>query len=99
MNLPRCAAFMEPTYTILGTDGQQYGPATADQLRGWVREGRVGGDTQVWRSDQPAWVAAAALPELGLASAPIAAPNHPGSSAAADPELEKRMKSGAGWFY
>jgi len=90
---------MELTYTILGTDGQQYGPATADQLRGWVREGRVGGDTQVWRSDQPAWVAAAALPELGLASAPIPASIHPGSSAAADPELEKRMKSGAGWFY
>lgn len=89
---------MEPTYTILGTDGNQYGPVTAEQFRAWAREGRVGGDTQVWRSDQPAWMAAAALPELGLASTPATAPT-PISIAAPDPELEKRMKSGAGWFY
>jgi hypothetical protein len=53
----------------------------------------------VWRSDQPAWVAAATLPELGLASTPAAAPAPVQAAAALDPELEKRMKSGAGWFY
>lgn len=91
---------MEPTYTILGSDGKQYGPVTAEQLRAWGRDGRVAGDTQVWRSDTSAWVAASALPELGIAApsvtapAPIhvAVPTH-------DAELEKRVKSGAGWFY
>lgn len=90
---------MEPTYTVLGGDGQQYGPVTAEQLRGWVRDGRIGADTQVWRSDQPAWMAAAALPELGLAAvAAMPSPIHMAVSAQ-DPELEKRMKSGASWFY
>ena len=54
---------MEPTYTMLGSDGNQYGPATLEQFREWIREGRAGADTQVWRSDQPAWAKAAALPE------------------------------------
>lgn len=87
---------MEPTYKILGSDGNQYGPATAEQLRGWVRDGRIGADTQVWRSDQPAWMAAAALPELGLGA--VAAVPHV-AVRAHDPELAQRMKSGASWFY
>ena len=90
---------MEPTYTILGGDGKQYGPVTADQLRGWVRDGRVGADTQVWRSDQPTWMAAAALPELGFTPAPKApSPCHSADSVR-NPELLRRMKSGASWFY
>jgi hypothetical protein len=92
---------MEPTYTVLGGDGNQYGPVTAEQLRGWARDGRIVGDTQVWRSDSPAWTAASALPELRLA-APVAAaipgPIHV-SAPAHDAELEKRVRSGASWFY
>ena len=96
---------MEPTYTMLGTDGQQYGPATLEQLRGWVREGRVGGDTRIWRGDQPAWTTAAALPELGMAGpvAPLASHPSPLPSAlpasVSHPELAARVKSGASWFY
>jgi len=92
---------MEPTYTVLGGDGNQYGPVTAEQLRGWARDGRIASDTQIWRSDSPAWVAASALPELGLAApvaAAIPAPIHV-STPAQDPELEKRVKNGASWFY
>ncbi|HWN95396.1 MAG TPA: DUF4339 domain-containing protein [Methylomirabilota bacterium] len=95
---------MEPTYTILGADNAQYGPVTADELRAWIRDGRVVGATQIWRSDTPNWVAASALPELGIAAptavaagvaqAPI---THP--SAGLTPELEKRIRSGASWFY
>src|SRR5215212_9914531 len=59
-------ALMELTYKILGGDGNQYGPVTAEQFRAWAKEGRVGGDTQVLRSDAPAWVAAALLPELNV---------------------------------
>ena len=95
---------MEPTYTILGSDGKKYGPVTAEQLRGWAQDGRIGGDTQVWRSDSAAWVAASALPELGIAAAttiPAGAPQAPIYAAvpANDTDLERRVKSGSSWFY
>jgi hypothetical protein len=92
---------MEPTYTVMGGDGKQYGPVSAEQLRGWVTDGRIGGDTQIWRSDQASWVAAAALPELGIpgvATATIPSPIHV-TVPVQDPELEQRVKSGASWFY
>lgn len=92
---------MEPSYTILGGDGKKYGPITAEQFRAWARDGRVSGETQVWRSDQPAWVAAAALPELEVATpAAIAVPEPSRATAPVhDAELEARLKSGASWFY
>jgi hypothetical protein len=102
---------MEPTYTILGSDGKQYGPVTMEQLRDWSRDGRIGADTQVWRSGTTAWVPAATLPELGIAAATTATGSavpplagavpsliH-GSVPGHDPELERRVKSGASWFY
>ena len=92
--------FMEPTYTVQGGDGKPYGPVSAEQLRAWAGEGRVTPETQVWRSDLPGWVAAATLPELGLAAAPVAAlPPVQAAPAARDAELVKRMQSGASWFY
>jgi hypothetical protein len=98
---------MEPTYTVLGTDGNQYGPVSAEELRGWMREGRIANATQVWRSDRSDWVAASTFPELagsgqaGSMSLPVgASPSvHAQAPVAADPELARRVKSGAGWFY
>src|SRR4051812_7503501 len=97
---------MEPTYTILGGDGNQYGPIKEEQFREWVKEGRAGAQTQVWRSDTTAWCAASALPELGVAT-PIAVaapmPIHSASIHATapieHPELERQIKNGASWFY
>ena len=91
---------MELTYKILGGDGNQYGPVTAEQFRAWAQEGRVGGDTQVLRSDAPAWVAASLLPELNVA-APVVATTAPIPVAmpAQDPELAARVKSGVSWLY
>jgi hypothetical protein len=91
---------MELTYKIRGSDGDQYGPATAEQFRAWAEQGRVGGDTQVLRSDSTQWVAAAQLPELGVAT-PGAAPAPPvhAQIAATNSDLEQRIRSGASWFY
>src|SRR5688572_25583786 len=61
---------VQATYKILGGDGKEYGPATLEQMLGWVRDGRVSSATQVWRSDQNAWVTARDLPELQLAAPP-----------------------------
>jgi hypothetical protein len=100
-------AFMEttsaPTYTILGGDGQQYGPITADQFRDWARDGRVNGQTQVLPAGAVAWCAASSLPELGTpaAAAPASISPQPTqfAPAANDPELDHRIRSGASWFY
>jgi hypothetical protein len=93
---------MEPTYTVLAADGSQYGPATKEQMRSWITEGRIVGTTQVWRSDTSAWAAASSLPELGIPASAVATPTaNVGAPAVAgyDPELVRRMRSGAGWFY
>ena len=99
---------MQPTYTILGADGQKYGPVTLDQIKGWIQEGRIGADTSVWRSDQTAWAPASNFSELGavpqaVAVATAVPPAIPSTSTriqtAETEALEKRIKNGAGWFY
>ena len=99
---------MDITYKILGTDGKEYGPATLEQLHGWLKEGRVTAATQVLRSDTNAWKPASNYTELGLAgsSPPGSAsiPDTSPSATAADPsgelaELERRVKSSGSWFY
>lgn len=96
----------EPTYMILGGDGQQYGPVTAEQFLAWVRDGRANGQTKILRSDFPEWRAASEFPELNLkattpapvAVSPAATPQFT-PAAASDPELDQRIRSGASWFY
>ena len=90
---------MEVTYTILGADGKEYGPATLEQLKDWVSEGRVTSTTHISRSDQPnTWLTAASYVELGIQAQPVAA----AKSAASDVDqykLHQRFRSGASWFY
>jgi hypothetical protein len=98
---------MEPTYTVIGSDGKQYGPITREQLSGWISEGRIIAESQIWRSDMPDWVTASALPELGVAAPTAAAIPAPAGAgpmrvpvpSGADPDLQRRVKSGASWFY
>ncbi|HEV7927784.1 MAG TPA: RDD family protein [Verrucomicrobiae bacterium] len=56
---------MQAEYKIIGGDGVEYGPATLEELRSWIRDGRVAGLTQVWRSDVAAWSPATRYAELG----------------------------------
>jgi uncharacterized RDD family membrane protein YckC len=56
---------MQADYKIIGGDGVEYGPATLEELRNWIRDGRVAGMTKVWRSDLAAWSPAARYAELG----------------------------------
>jgi uncharacterized RDD family membrane protein YckC len=55
---------MEIQYKIIGGDGIEYGPATLDELKEWILDGRVAGMTRVWRSDVAAWSAADRYTEL-----------------------------------
>lgn len=90
---------MDTTYKILGGDGKEYGPATLEQMLGWIRDGRVNAGTQVWRNDQNAWVSARQLPELQLSAPPPAAPPLAGAIPIDRMHLVSRMRSGGSWFY
>jgi hypothetical protein len=51
-------------YKIIGADQKEYGPVSADQLRQWVVEGRVNGQTKVQAPAMTEWKAIADLPEF-----------------------------------
>ena len=55
---------MDIQYKIIGGDGREYGPVSLEELKAWVRDGRVSGSTQVSRSDVGSWTAAASYVEL-----------------------------------
>jgi|GEM_PF-818354 len=77
---------MSLTYQIKTADGQIFGPAPVEDVKQWIGEGRVDGDTQMCRSDQQLWGPARELAELGLAraaTAPLPPPPPPPTSAPA----------------
>jgi hypothetical protein len=56
---------MQAEYKIIGGDGVEYGPATLEELKSWIRDGRVAGMTKVWRNDLAAVVARRQLCRAG----------------------------------
>jgi len=52
-------------YKIVGADGHQYGPVTADQLRQWLAENRVNAQTLVQAEGATEWKPLGSLPEFG----------------------------------
>jgi len=70
-------------YKIIGADGKEYGPITADQLRQWIAEGRANAQTKILLEGTTDWRPLSEFPELslGLAGATpslagFAAPNN-----------------------
>jgi hypothetical protein len=51
-------------YKIIGADGKEYGPITADQLRQWIAEGRVNAQTQILVEGAAEWRPLSAFPEF-----------------------------------
>ena len=51
-------------FTIIGSDGKEYGPISGDQLRQWIREGRAGGSTRVRRPGDDNWVSLNSMSEF-----------------------------------
>jgi uncharacterized RDD family membrane protein YckC len=56
---------MQAEYKIIGGDDVEYGPATLEELKSWIRDGRVAGMTKVWRNDRAEWLPAGSYAELG----------------------------------
>ena len=61
-------------YKIIGADGKEYGPISADQLRQWISQGRVYAATQVRLEGDSEWKKLSDFPELSLAASVAPAP-------------------------
>ncbi len=57
-------------YKIIGADQKQYGPISADQIRQWISEGRVNGQTLACAEGSDNWKPLAQFPEFGFTAAP-----------------------------
>src|SRR5437763_12928095 len=102
---------MELTYLVRGGDGKEYGPATQEQVAGWIRDGRLTGQQYLKRSDMQDWALASAFiefqslfqpPTASVATRsaiPSAVPGSAGASTQINPASVMHMRSGASWFY
>jgi TM2 domain-containing membrane protein YozV len=52
-------------YKIVGADGQQYGPVTADQIRRWIAERRANGQTLIQAEGSTDWKPLGTFAEFG----------------------------------
>lgn len=58
-------------YKIIGADGKEYGPITAEQLKQWIAEGRANAQTKVQAVGALEWKTLADFPEFDVpASSP-----------------------------
>jgi hypothetical protein len=51
-------------YKLIGADGQEYGPVSAEMLRQWVAEGRANGLTRVLPENSTEWKLLRDLPDF-----------------------------------
>ena len=61
-------------YKIIGADGKEYGPVSAEQLRQWLTEGRVNQQTRVLAEGSTDWKAFGEVAELNPTTPPAAPP-------------------------
>jgi hypothetical protein len=54
-------------YKIIGGDKKEYGPVTADQMRQWIAEGRVNGQTLAQVAGSPDWKPVGSMVEFAEA--------------------------------
>jgi TM2 domain-containing membrane protein YozV len=64
-------------YKIIGADGREYGPATAEQIRQWIGEGRANTQTKVQAEGTNEWKPLVAFAELTPTTGPAAAGGPP----------------------
>jgi TM2 domain-containing membrane protein YozV len=77
-------------YKIIGGDGKEYGPVTAEQIRTWLREGRSTLQTLVQPEGTADWKPLSSLPEFGVP--PSVMP--PVAGATTIPGADKKIAAG-----
>jgi prepilin-type processing-associated H-X9-DG protein len=70
-------------YNIIGSDGKEYGPVSAEDLRKWVAEGRADAQSKVRAEGTTEWVMFSEVPELRGAPKPTMPPPLPAHMPAA----------------
>ena len=76
---------MSAIYKIIGEDGHEYGPATVEQIRQWIAQGRVERRTPIFVDGAKDWNFVGLLPEFSdcfAGTPPPIAPLKPGTSRA-----------------
>jgi prepilin-type processing-associated H-X9-DG protein len=73
-------------YTLIGVDGKEYGPVNQDQIRQWITEGRLNGESKVREYGTDAWKLLRDTPELYVllnkfSPPPPSRPLHPEAAA------------------
>lgn len=64
----------QAVWYVRAATGGQYGPASAEIMRHWLKEGRIGANSLVWRAPWPEWRSAqSTFSQLGSAAPPLAA--------------------------
>jgi uncharacterized RDD family membrane protein YckC len=58
------AVFVTRMFTIIGGDGREYGPVSADQVRAWMSSGRANLDTKARTPDSDEWRRLGDYPEF-----------------------------------
>jgi TM2 domain-containing membrane protein YozV len=89
-------------YRIIGKDGQQYGPVTAEQLRSWIAENRTNAQTLVQPDGTQDWRPLAACPEFAAdlrpppasATAPPPVPSPPYAPCIPVPRASNKIPAG-----
>lgn len=61
-------------YKIIGGDGRQYGPVTANELNQWIAEGRLNAQSLVQSEGTPEWKPLGSFSDFADALNPLAAP-------------------------
>jgi hypothetical protein len=98
---------MQINYRVRGADGQEYGPASLQEMLAWLREGRLLPESTVSRSDLDYWAPAGSFEELAPRSAslrmvqPIEAPAaqpSPGNAAVPVPVATSVPEPSTGGF-
>ncbi len=51
-------------FKILGADGKEYGPTTAEQIKEWVKQGRANHETMAQAAGETGWKPLAQFPEF-----------------------------------
>jgi hypothetical protein len=80
-------------YKVIGADSKEYGPVSTEDIRGWLREGRLGPNSLLQAEGQNQWRPLSAFPEFAGDLATHAMPPlvEPASANAMNPEWEREL--------
>jgi len=74
-------------YHLIGADGNQYGPASLEQIRLWLSEGRLNAQTRVRPEGAEEWLPLGSVPELAALVSPPPTIGAPLAQSAASPHV------------